>query len=146
MTVSAKAYSHMPLSALEKLMDLGTGNDVIKCMLCTSSYIPDQDADEFKDDVDNEVSGGNYTATGATIASSAVTTTGTVTKFDGLDVEWADSTITARYAVIYDSSPGTDAERPLLIYVDFEEDKSSEAGTFKIAWNESGIFTITVAA
>jgi len=146
MSVTAKAYSHMPLAALEKLMDLGTGNDVIKCMLCTSTYTPSQDNHDFKDDVTNEVTGEGYTTGGATVTSSAVTISGRVTKFDGADVEWTTSTITARYAVLYDSTPGSDATNPLLIYVDFGENKSSEAGTFKIAWNASGIFTVTVSA
>lgn len=146
MAVSAKAYSLMPLAALEKLMDLGTGNDVIKCMLCTSTYTPAQDTHDFKDDITNEVSGSGYVAGGETVANSAVTTTARVTKFDGDDVQWTSSTITARYAILYDDTPGSDATRPLLIYVDFGEDKSSENGTFKIAWNASGVFTITVSA
>jgi len=146
MAVSAKAYSHMPASAIEKLMDLGNANDTIKVMLCTSTYTPSQDNHAFKDDITNEVSGSGYSATGATLANQAVTTTARVTKFDADDVEWTSSTITARYAVIYDATPGSDAARPLLLYIDFGEDKSSENGTFKIQWNASGIFTITVAA
>ena len=143
MPVTAKAYSNMPLNALEKVMNLET--DTIKCMLCTSSYTPDQDAHDFKDDITNEVSGTGYTAGGAEVANPAVTIAAKGTKFDGDDVEWAASTITARYAVLYDDTPVGDGAKPLLIYVDFGEDKSSENGTFKIQWHENGIFTITVA-
>lgn len=143
MAVTAKAYSNMPLNALEKLMNLET--DTIKCMLCTASYTPNQDAHDFKNDITNEVSGTGYTAGGAEVANPAVTISAKVTKFDGDNVAWANSTITARYAVLYDDTPAADADKPLLIYVDFGEDKSSENGTFQITWDASGIFTVTVA-
>jgi len=143
MAVTAKAYSNMPLNALEKLMNLET--DSIKCMLCTSSYTPDQDAHDFKDDITNEVTGTGYTAGGAAVANNAVTISAKVSKFDGDNVAWESSTITARYAVLYDDTPAAEADKPLLIYVDFGEDKSSENGTFQITWNASGIFTVTIA-
>lgn len=143
MAVTAYVYSNCMLNALEKVMNLET--DTIKCMLCTSVYTPDQDAHDFKDDVTNEVVGTGYTAGGAAAANPAATIAAKVTKFDADDVEWVTSTITARYAVLYDDTPATAATKPLLVLVDFGADKSSENGTFKLAWNASGIFTITVA-
>lgn len=147
MAVTAKLYSHLPLNALKKLIsDLAAGGTTIKVMLCTSTYAPAQDTHENKGDVTNEVTGTGYTAGGATLASKTCTVTGRVTTFDAADTEWLNSTITARYAVIYDDTPATDAEKKLLMYVDFGEDKSSSDGTFKLEWNASGIFTMTVAA
>ena len=143
MAVTAKLYSHLPYALANKLANLET--DTIKVMLCTSTYTPDQNAHDYKDDVTNEVSGTGYTAGGATIANNTITISTTTTKFDGDDAAWASSTITARYAVIYDSTPATDAARPLIAYVDFGENKSSENGTFQLTWNASGIFTITVS-
>ena len=143
MAVTAKVYSHAPLAALEKLVNLET--DTIKAMLCTSSYTPSQDDHDFKDDVDNEVTGTGYTAGGAAAANPAVTIAAKVVKFDADDVEWTTSTITARYAVLYDDTPEGDAAKPLLVLIDFGENKSSENGTFKLAFNASGIFTVTVA-
>lgn len=63
---------------------------------------------------------------------------------DGDDVAWASSTITARGGVLYDSSPGSDATRPLIGYADFVTDQSSTAGTFTVAWNTVGIGAIVV--
>lgn len=143
MAITAKVFSNCPLNALEQLMNLET--DTIMCMLCTNLYEPLQDAHDFKDDVGAEVVGGTYVAGGKEVANPAVTIAGKVTKFDGDDVEWAGSTITARYAVLYDDTPEGDDAKPLLVLIDFEEDKSTEAGTFKIAFNAGGIFTITVA-
>ena len=142
MAVTAKWYGKAFLSILNKEIDLGS--DTIKVMLCTSSYTPDQDTHDYKADVTNEVTGDGYTAGGATLADVAVTyDAGSNTiKFDATDTSWATSTITARYAVVYDDT-GTDD--PLLLYVDFGEDVVSTGGTFTISWNAAGIGTIVVS-
>jgi len=118
-------------------------NDTVKVMLVTSTYTPDIDADEFIDDVTNEVSGTGYTAGGATLGTKAVTndTTNDRGKFDAADTEWTTSTITARAAVVYKDT-GTPGTSPVLCYVDFGADKSTTAGTFTIQWNADGIYYI----
>jgi hypothetical protein len=115
-------------------------------MLCTSSYTPDQDNHVYKDvSVTNEVTGTGYTAGGATLASKTLTYTAAtnVIMFDAADVTWASSTITARYAIVYDDSPASN--KPLLAYVDFGADQSSSSGNFTITWDANGIFTITAS-
>lgn len=145
MAVTAKLYGKAFSSVFNKEMDWNS--DTIKVMLTTSSYTPDQDTHQYKSDVTNEVSGTGYSAGGATAANPTITyTAGTnVCKLDADDVSWAASTITARYAVVYDSTPGSDATRPLLCYVDFGADVVSSAGTFSIVWDSAGIATVTVS-
>lgn len=146
MAVSAKLYANFHKSIANKEIELD--NDTIKVMLCTSAYTPNQGTHQYKSSVTGEVTGTGYTAGGATLAftsSTAVSLTGNVFKFDADDVSWPSSTITARYAVIYDSTPGSDASRPLIGYIDFGADVSTTSGTFQIVWNSSGIFTQTVA-
>lgn len=145
MAVTAKLYGLFLKSLANKEIDLDT--DTIKVMLTTSAYVPNQDTHQYKSSVTNEVTGTGYTATGATLASAAVTydTATNVLKFDAADTSWASSTITARYAVIYDATPATDATRPLIGYVDFGADVSSTAAAFTITWDAAGIFTITAA-
>ncbi len=113
--------------------------------LATSSYTPNQNTHDYFNDITNEVTGTGYTAGGATLGTKTVTQSTTTHTFDAADTVWTTSTITARYAIIYDSTPGTAATNPLIAYVDFGADVSSTAGDFTIAWNASGIFTITVA-
>jgi len=144
MAVSGKLYSHLPECLARKLVDFES--DTIKVMLCTSSYTPSQDDHDFKDDVDNEVSGAGYTAGGATLANQSLSLSGRVLTIDGDDTQWTSSTITARYAVIYDDEPEEAGDKPLIGYIDFGEDKSSDNGTFAIQWDASGIFTSTVGA
>lgn len=124
-------------------------SDTIDVALVTSGYTPAQDTDDFWDDVAaNEVANGNgYTTNGVALTTKTLAyTAGTnVIKGDADDVSWAASTITARYAVIYDRTPGSDATRPLIGYVDFGANQTTNNGTFQITWSASGIFTITVA-
>lgn len=145
MAVTAFQYGPFKQSAWNKEVDLDS--DVIKVMLCTSAYTPNQDTHRYKSSVTNEVVGTGYTAGGATLGSTVVAyTAGTNTcNFDGADTVWPSSTITARYAVVYDSTPGSDATRPLICWIDFGADVSSSGGNFSIAWDALGIIADTVA-
>jgi hypothetical protein len=145
MAVTAKLYGLALKSMAEGKMVLDS--DTLKVMLCSSSYTPAQDTHQFKSDVTNEITGTGYTAGGDTLTSVTLTyTAGTnVLALDAADVVWSGSTITARYAVIYDSTPATDATRPLIAYVDFGADQSDSSGTFTITWDAAGIATITAA-
>jgi hypothetical protein len=105
-----------------------------KALLVTSSYTPNKDTHDFRNDVTNEVTGTGYTAGG-------VTTACTVTKDTANDrvtlqfaaVSWASSTITARALVIYKSLGGASSADALVAYNDFGSDVSSTAGTFSVA-------------
>ena len=141
---TTKTYGSLIAKAFNKEVDFDS--DTIKVALLTSSYTPNQDSHDYWDDVSAyEVSGTGYTAGGESLASKTVGyTSGTnVTKFDAADVSWTSSTITARYAVLYDDTPATDATKPLIGYVDFGSDQSSSSGTFSIVWDAAGIFTTT---
>jgi hypothetical protein len=139
-------YGKLALTLFNKELDWDS--DTIKCALVTSSYTPNQDTHQYWSDVvANEATGTGYTAGGATLASKTITYDGATNKttLDAADVSWASSTITARYAVVYDATPGTDATRPLIAYVDFSSNQSSSSGTFTVTWSASGIATVTMA-
>ena len=118
-------------------------SDTIKLMLSTSSYTPNRGTDQFKSSVTNEVTGTGYTAGGTTIGSMANSIASNVYTITGANASWPNATFTARYAVLYDSTPSTDATRPLIGYVDFQTDQSPSAGTLSVTWNASGIGTVT---
>lgn len=141
----SKLYGNFLLKALNKEVDYDT--DTIKVALLTSSYTPDQDAHDYFNDVSTyEVSGTGYTAGGNTLASKTATydSATNVIVLDAADTTWASSTITARYAVVYDST-GTASTSALIGYVDFGSDQSSTNGNFTITWDSTGIVRITVA-
>lgn len=142
---TAKLYGKVFLSAFNKEIDLDS--DSIKVMLCSSSYIPNQDTHQYKSSVTNEITGTGYTAGGAALTSVTVSydAASNTTTFDAADAAWSGATFTARYAVIYDATPGSDATRPLIGYVDFGSDQSPSAGTLTLQFNASGIATVTVS-
>jgi len=118
-------------------------NDTIKVALVTSAYTPNADTHEDFADVTNQVTGTGYTAGGETIANAAVTVDVTDDEgvFDGDDVTWGSSTITARGAVIYKDT-GTPATSWLIAYLDFSTDQSSSTGNFTISWGSEGILNL----
>jgi hypothetical protein len=143
--MASKLYGQFLLKALNKEVDFDT--DTIKVALLTSAYTPNQDTHDYFNDVSaNEVTGTGYTAGGITLASKTATyDAGTnVIVLDAADVTWSSSTITARYAVVYDST-GTASTSALIGYVDFGSDQSSTNGNFTITWDSTGIVRITVA-
>lgn len=144
MAVTAKWYGQSLLKALNK--EINWSADTIKVMLCTSAYVPNQDTHIYKDvSVTSEVTGTGYTAGGVALASKTMTYDAptNVIALDAADVTWASSTITARYAIIYDDSPASN--KPLLAYVDFGADQASNNGNFTITWDAAGIMKITVS-
>lgn len=146
MAVSAFQYGSALVKAFNKEIDWDT--DTIKVALLTSSYTPSQDTHDYFDDVvASEVTGTGYTAGGATLAGKSTAYDGTTnkTKLSGATVQWPASTLTARYAVVYDATPGSDATRPLLGFVDFGANQSTSNTTFEIVWNAAGILEFTTA-
>ncbi len=77
----------------------------------------------------NEVVGAGYTSGGATLSGFNVTTSGTTAILDfTTDPSWENATITARGALIYNSSKSNKA-----VYVlDFGSDITSTNGTFAV--------------
>jgi hypothetical protein len=142
----SKLYGNFLAKSLNKEIDWDS--DTIKVALLTSSYTPNQDTHDYYDDVvANEVTGTGYTTGGNTLASKTITYDGTnnVIILDAADVTWSSSTITARYAVVYDDSGASNAAKALIGYVDFGSDQSSTNGNFTITWDSTGIVRITVA-
>ena len=143
---AARFYGQVFLSAFNKEIDWDS--DTIKGMLCTSTYSPDQDTHRYKSSVTNEVSGTGYTAGGLTLASKAITYTAATNVFaiDAADLVWSNATISARYLVVYDDTPATDATKPLIALYDFDTMISSTAANFTVTFDAAGLATVTVGA
>jgi hypothetical protein len=144
--MASKVYGNALKAAFNKENDWDT--DTNKVILLSSAYTPNQDTHDYLDDVvANEVSGTGYTAGGQALASktNAYDASTNTVKFDAADVTWSSSTITARYAVVYDDSPATSATKPLIAYFDFTTDRASSNGDFIVRWGTDGVFSATAA-
>lgn len=100
--------------------------DVIKIALYTSSATLDASTTAYT--TSNEVVGAGYTAGGNTLTGATVSLTGTTAFVDFSDTSWTTATITARGALIYNSSKSDKA----IAVLDFGSDKTSTAGTFTV--------------
>ena len=76
----------------------------------------------------NEASGTGYSAGGNTLTNVTPTSGGTTAFTDFADTSFTCSTITARGALIYNSSQSDKA----VVVLDFGSDKSSTSGTFSV--------------
>lgn len=133
-----------------------TGADTFKIALYTSTA--DLNANTTAYSATNEVSGTNYTAGGNSLTNLGVVTVNE-TASDGTgytdfsDTTWANSTITARGALIYNNTPSTNNNantsltNAAVAVLDFGSDQSSSDGDFTIVFptaaNTSAIIRIT---
>ena len=106
-----------------------TSGDTFKIALYTSSATLGAGTTAYS--TSNEItnsSGTAYTAGGATLTSVTPTTSGTTALCDFADISFTSATITARGALIYNSSNSNKA----VCVLDFGGDKTSTSGTFTI--------------
>ncbi len=143
-TAVGKLYGKAVMHALSKRIDWM--NDSIKVALCTAAYAPDQDAHEYFDQhITGEVVGEGYTAGGQALINRTMTydPVDNRTTLDADDARWPESTFSCLYAVIYDDTPATN--KPLIGYIQFDEEKHPSKGTFLLEFNELGICRFQVA-
>lgn len=114
------------------LIDFDT--DTFKAMLVTSSYTPNKDTDDKRNDIAHEITGTGYTAGGVTVACTvAKDTANDRVTLTFAAHSWTTSTLTARAEVIYKSRGGAAASDELVYYNDFGADISTTGGTFSVA-------------
>jgi hypothetical protein len=124
-------YNSCPDDIVRGAIDADT--DSFKAMLVTSSYTPNKDTDDKRDDVTNEVSGTGYSAGGvACVCTVTKDTANDRVTLQFAAVSWASSTLTAR-ACVYYKSTGTASTDALVAYNDFGSNVSTSGGTFSVA-------------
>lgn len=85
----------------------------------------------------NEVSGTGYSAGGGALTNVDPTSSGTTALTDFQDETFSTATITARGALIYNTTPNTTSlsvTNPTVVVLDFGGDKTSTAGDFTIVF------------
>ena len=109
----------------------GTGN-TFKIALYTSSATMSATTTAYA--TTNESSGTGYTAGGNTLTNVDPTTSGTTALTDFSDSTWSSASVTARGALIYNSSTTAGSANRAVAVLDFGADKTSTAGDFKITF------------
>ena len=102
--------------------------DTFKIALYTSSATLDATTTAYT--TTNEVTGTGYTAGGNTLTNVTPTSSGTTAFTSFANTTWTTATITARGALIYNSSKSNKS----VCVLDFGSDKTSTAGNFTIVF------------
>mgnify|MGYP007049617319 CR=1 FL=1 len=110
----------------------GSGGDTFKIALYTSAANLDGTTTAYT--ATGEVSGTGYVAGGNTLTNVAPASSGTTAFVDFADTTWAAATITARGALIYNTTPtsGLGLTNPSCVVLDFGSDKTSTDGDFTV--------------
>lgn len=132
-------YNAFKKDLLNKVYDLT--NDTIKCALYQSNVTVVAATLTTYDQltVMECPATSGYTAGGATLTGQAVTLNGVTGVWTAASVQWTSSTISAYYAVLYDTS----ATNRVICGFDFSGAQASSNGTFAIQWNAAGILNVT---
>jgi hypothetical protein len=108
-----------------------TGGDTFKLALYdnSASFTAATTAYTATNEVGNS---GSYTAGGGDLTRIDPTTSGTTAFTDFADLSFTTATITARGALIYNSTPTHTYTNPVVAVLDFGSDKTATTGTFTV--------------
>ncbi len=129
MAISQAMCTSFKVQLLSGAQNFNTGTTkVYKIALYTSAATLDATTTDYTSTTNEVVSGGGYTTGGNTLVVTQVpTSSGTTSFIDFADTTWSAATITARGALIYNSTDDT-----AVAVLDFGSDKTSTAGDFTI--------------
>ena len=115
---------------LEGAHDFRSSGDTINIALYTSSASLDASTTAYT--TSGEASGTGYSAGGQELTKVAPTSSGTTAFIDFADETFSTATITARGALIYNTTPAHTYTNPSIVVLDFGGDKTSTSGDFTI--------------
>jgi hypothetical protein len=108
-----------------------SGGDTFKLAMYTNSASFNAATTAYT--TSNEVTGTNYTAGGGTLTRVDPSSSGTTALTDFADLTFSSATVTARGALIYNTTTGSGSgTTDTVVVLDFGSDKTSTAGDFTI--------------
>jgi len=139
--ITSKLYPRCVSDAFSGL--IGWSGSRIKVMLLRDTYIFSPAHSNVSDVIEHEVSAVGYRQGGAVLHLPFAEQNGQAIVFHGgegspRETKWSNSTITARYVIIYDSQT-----LKLIAYSDLSRNMSSSSADFVVAWSSDGIFRIS---
>ena len=110
-----------------------SGGDTFKLALYTNSASFTAATTAYT--VTNEVGdSGSYSAGGGALTNISPSASGTTALTDFADLTFTSATITARGALIYNTTPAHTYTNPVVVVLDFGADKTSTSGDFQIVF------------
>lgn len=129
MAISQAMATSFKVQLLSGAQNFNTGTTkTYKIALYTSAATLGASTTTYSGTSNEVANGGGYTTGGETLTISQIPTSSSTTAYiDFADVTWSSATITARGALIYNSTDDT-----AVAVLDFGSDKSSTDGDFTI--------------
>jgi hypothetical protein len=124
MAITSAVCNSFKQEVLGAIHDLDT--DTIKIALYTSSASLDTTTTAYT--TSNEIVASGYTAGGNTLSGAVISLDSSTAIVDFSDTTWSAATITARGALVYNSSKSNKA----IAVIDFGADKISTNGDFTV--------------
>lgn len=111
-----------------------SGGDTFKLALYTSSASLDATTTAYTTSNEVSSSGTNYSTGGNALTNVAPTTSGTTAFVDFADLTFTNVSLTARGALIYNTTPttGLGYTNPACVVLDFGADKTATSGDFTV--------------
>jgi hypothetical protein len=107
--------------------------DTFKLAMYTNSASPTAATTDYT--TSNEITGTGYSAGGGTLTNVTPTSSGTTALTDFDDLTFSTATITARGAIVYNTTAGSGSGTTnSVVILDFGGDKTSTAGDFTIVF------------
>jgi hypothetical protein len=131
MAIEQAMCTSFKVQLLSGAQNFNTGTPkVYKIALYTSAASLNASTTNYSTTTDEVLNGNGYTTGGNTLTVSQIpTSSGTTAFIDFADTTWSGATITARGALIYNSTDNT-----AVAVLDFGSDKTSTAGDFTIVF------------
>ena len=130
MAITQAVTTSFKKQLLEGAHDFRSGGDTIKIALYTNSASLDASTTAYT--TSNETSGTGYSAGGQELTKVAPTSSGTTAFIDFADETFSTATITARGALIYNTTPTHTYTNPAIVVLDFGTDISAISGDLTI--------------
>lgn len=142
-TFTAKLYGLVFTCLWNKEIDYDT--DTITVILTTATHTPNQDTHKYVSSITDEVTGGGYARVNLGSKTVNYDTSTNKHTLDAADSVFSTATFTFRNVHVADTSPGSDATRPLILYQTADADVTGAGGDLTLQWNSGGLVEITVA-
>ncbi len=126
MAITSAVCNSFKQELYQAVHDMDT--DVIKIALYTDSATLNKSTTAYS--TTNEVVGAGYTSGGKVLSGAAISLDGDTAIVDFSNIEWSSATITARGALLYNSSKANKA----VAAIDFGSNKTSFNGLFTVVF------------
>lgn len=115
-----------------------SGGDTFRIELMSAAYVPNQDTHAVRNDLFGEVIGQGYQAGGQILTNKTISVSAGALTLGADPVIWTGCQFSTRWAVIYDDTNSSIAQKQVVRFIDFGQEFNLSGDTFKITFDGQG--------